>query len=566
MAESDDILLLLSELKIIRNEINNDNLVVPSDELINDPRIMLKSWYEKLQEYKLEYQSSTISKADWETRKIQFKEYLSNLIQLFEVHEKAIRQRLAHHGDLKEEFKGINLSLAHELFLNYNRELNVADTQILKYQWILENIQKPDFELNSLSTQLEDPISKNIITKYSTLLLKYQDINNLSNKEQLRIKDELLRQRKFLEMHITQTLQIANLSVDLLKSKTNSLQKVSLALIQQQISLLEKQLENYITNRIHNLVHEKSVLVEQLKKITDDIAKIPYKKISEQLIHQKLDQSRDFGKEITHLVESKNISNNLEIVQSRAIDIAVAPVFPKRPMLFLFIIAGSFFGATAASFFLYVREALRGVQVSEENLKEIGMHVSGSLSKKFSPTKTIPLLDSDLAIIRRVANQLYDDKNNCTLLIGSNRIDISTHLATLGHRKGLKCLILPISFNDNTHESNKGLLQYLKGEINEPTIVTEGDYYVMPSGGISRYGVELISSSKFKTLIDDLSNQYDWIIATSTAIPTSAEAETTMEIFDSISLVLNKERLEALDGIRNFQKIHGDTQITFLFS
>lgn len=566
MAESDDILILLSELKVIHEQINNDNLVVPSDELINDPRIMVKSWYEKLKEYKLEYQSSTITKKDWETRKVQFKEYLSNLIQLFEVHEKAIRQRLAHHGDLKEEFKGINLSLTHELFLNYNRELNAADTQILKYHWILENIQKPNFELNSLSTQLDDPISKNIITKYSTLLLKYQDVNNLSNKEQLRIKDELLRQRKFLEMHISQTLQIANLSVDLLKSRTNALQKVSLALIQQQISLLEKQLENYIENRIHNLVHEKNVIVEELKKITDEIAKIPHKKISEQLIHQKLEQSRDFGKEITHLVESKNISNNLEIVQSTAIDTAVTPVFPKRPMLFLFIIAGSLFGAVASSFFLYAREALRGVQASEENLKEIDMHVSGTISKRFSPVNTTPLLDSDLAVIRRVANQLYDNKRNCTLLLGSNRIDISTHLATLGYLKGLRCLILPVSFNDTTHKQGKGLLQYLEGKINEPAILKETDYDVMSSGGISRYGVELISSEKFKTLIDSLSNKYDWIIASSTALPTSAEAETTMQIFDSVSLVLTDERLEDIDSIISLQKNHSHKKITFLFS
>ncbi|MEC7840297.1 MAG: hypothetical protein VX777_09695 [Chlamydiota bacterium] len=566
MAESDDIQQLLSELIVIRNEINHDNLVVPSDELINDPRIMLKSWYEKLQEFQQEFQASQLSKNEWESRKLQFKEYLSNLIQLFEVHVKAIRQRLAHHGDLKEEFKGIDLNLAHELFLNYNRELNEVDSLILKYQWILENIEKPKFELNSLSTQLEDPISKNIITTYSKLLLKYQDVKNLSTKEQERIKDELQRQKKFLEMHISQTLQIANLTVDLLKSKTYALQKVSLALIQQQISLLEQQLGNYIDNRIQNLTHEKYVIEEHLQKLNGDISKIPQKKISEQLIQQKLEQSRDFGKEITHLVESKNISNNLEIVQSTAIDTAVVPLFPKRPMLILFTIVGALFGLTASSFYLCAKEALGGVRASENNLNELGLHVSGTLSKNFSSNNATSPLDNDLSVIRRAANQLYDPHRKCTLLLGSNRADISKHLATIGQRKGLKCIIVPFSFHEHTHKSQNGFLQFLNGTVSKPSIISEKDYDIIPTGGISRFDVELVCSKKCNSFLNELSEKYDWIIAVSNASPTSAEADTLIEKFSQIGITLTNERLQELDRIRETLKSNTQKRVTFFFS
>jgi hypothetical protein len=559
MGDLEDTEMLIIELRAIDKELANDHLLRPSDSLMNDPRIMLHSWYEKLQDYQQEYEWSQLSASDWKNRKIQFATYINNLIELFEVHEKALRERLANHGDLKEEFKGIDLNLANELFINYNRALNDTETQLVKLQFILDSIQQPKFELNSLTSQLNDSISNDLVAHYSKLLLDLQDDSNRSQKEQERIRNELLRQRKFFEMHIAQSITVHNLTAKLQRNKINSLQKMTLALIQLKISLLDKQLENFITSRISNLNHETLVIEDLLNNVKKEMATIPKKKISEQMMQQRLDQSRDFGREITNLVETKNITNNLEVALSKTVDKAIAPVFPRRANVLLFAVLGMMLGTIGSVFYYCLSEAIKGVTATPENLSEMGLSVSGVYKNQSSDERSV---------LRRVIQSIVGDvSHEAIAMIGHGSMDVAKGVAKLLSKRGGKAVIVSLSFDGkNSFKSGSCLLDYLEGRCEEPFITKCVDYDLVDSQKVSQFGSELVVSERFSQYLKKVSSHYEWVICVSNSSVATAEGEHMLHLFNRVGVVLHDERVESIKTAIQTAKHDDHKKLTFIWT
>lgn len=565
MAKLEETRRIINELQDLLVSIQAGTLQTPSEQLLEDSRFMIKGWEEKLREYTLEKNMHKMSEKEWEKHKNQYVSYLSNLVQLFHVHEKALRERIAHQGDIEKEFRGINLQMANELFLENNRQLSSIESQILQYQFVIDKLQNPDIELNSLQSLLTDPISNNIITTYSNLLFKLRDEGHLSAREQDRIKAELVQQRGFLEMHVAQTTQVQNLTAHMLRKKINSLQKVSLALIQQQISLLEKQLKDYLSNRTNNLLQEKSLLETSLVKLKKEMSKIPLRWNEEQLIKQQLDMNRHFGIELANLVESKNITANLDVSRSTPVDLATAPVIPKNPMILLWFIFGSLFGALATFVTSLFKQARIGSCCSPENLSAIGMHFSGCISQNFHNPKRNTLLDNDLSTLRRTLQYLYNfhSTSKAMVVVSPKQFDLSKQIALLFHKNGLKTLVIHLSF-DGGENASEGLLSYLEGKCESPNIQKGETYDCIHPGGYSRYGHELLSSKKFTSLLESLNNHYDRIVAVSTAQPSDPETECLVQIFDKICILVHEEPLKDLHQIISNSQDDKLKRITFI--
>lgn len=556
IADLEDTGALVVELQAIEKELKKDNLITPSDTLLKDPRLMLESWYEKLQEYRQEFSWSTLSHEQWEGKKRQFAAYVKNLIQLFEVHEKALRERLAHHGDLKEEFKGINLKLSHELLFTYNKELSQIESELIKITFILESLQQPYFELSSLASKLSDPVSRELIANYSKQLLKLQDRTHISEKEQERIQNDLQRQKDFLEMHLTQSLSVLGLTKELARANIHNLQKVSLALIQQKISLLEKQLESFVINRLSNLKDEKGMVEEQLSSIRKEMSTIPNKKISEKILEQNLEKSRDFGREITRLVETKNIGNNLEVILSTPVDHAYPPTLPRRPHLILFTLLGAIFGCLFSTFVYCLKEAIQGIVASPANFREMGFPVAGVLSSKYPKKEGIQ--PEDLAVIRTAATVCRKEK--VSLILGEKAEPFAKDVTKLLKKSGEKTLLIPLLFEERRKsQSEKTLLDYLEGEIESPSI--ENDTVV--TGGHSPYGTELVTSKRFKELLTSFEKEYDKIICYSSKSLASAEGQRLFSQFEQVAILLHDERMEKMEPA--LQKTESKT-LSFVWS
>ncbi len=576
LAEMEETREVTGYLKEMALALQDNRIPEPPEKLLKDPKYMLEGWFLKLKEYKnvwdaLPPQEKERKTAEWNGRKSQFLAYLSNLVHFYQAQEKTLQEQMAHQGSSHNEFQGISLKLSRDLYLGYCSELDQIQSSMMNNLYVIENLQDPEFEVSSLKSIVQDSISQNIIVVYSNQLMQLKDQAHRSPREQDRIREELLLQRTFLEMHLAQTNQVLNLRSKLVKDKIFNLQNITLSLIHQRISILDKQLEEYITTRISSLEDEKKVIAHQQKELNSNLSEWPQKWIDETMVDQQLKSSMSMSQEIARLVETKNISTNLDAILSGPIDHAIPPVFPRSPKLILFAILGGLAGAFFSTSYFLAKESFRGISASRDNLRALGINVSGTLSNRYGKDRSSPLLDEDLNTMRHVLTFFCQQevKDNKILLALNNGANYSKDLARLASKKGLSVILVPASLletTEGTTKGKKGLLQYLEGEIDTPEIFHEADYDYIVQGGFTRYSNEHIATQKYRSLMEELKETYDLVIAVSDASPNSAEVTYLQTIFSNIAITLNDDLLETLKPLIIKAKQDPNFYLTFIFT
>lgn len=336
----------LAELREINEQLRKGEVPTRAgSKLFNDPRFLLKGWFDRLQNARA---NNLKEEADMQ-ESIRF--YLNNLERVLGVHQRILQERLTHQQNPAGEYQGITLEVATDLFRDFSKQLIQIESNIRQNTFFIHQIEEPNFEITSLSAGLNDPISSEIIQKASKLVLNLRDQNNQSIREQMRIREELNLERTFLTLHLQQMIQLMELNKEIVDEKIYALQNVSSELIHQRISLLEKNLQDYLKARLHNLHQERDLIKRHLDSIHLEMAQLPQKWVSEQLLTQEVATNHLIVEEIAKLVETKNISHNLEVLQSAPVDKALPPVHPVTPKILLLAILGLFFGGFVGSCF-----------------------------------------------------------------------------------------------------------------------------------------------------------------------------------------------------------------------
>lgn len=563
----------IEEIHEISVDYQAGKLPDPDSKLMNDPRFQLKGWFERLQK-------AGSSTADQLTQtKESFQYYLNNLERLFGVYQRILQERLTHQQNPTGEYKGITYDVATNLYLEYSKQQIEIEAMIRQNQFFISQIEDPSFEITSLSGGLTDAVSNDMIRKASELVLNLRDQNNQSQREQERIKEELTLQRTFLMMHLKQMVQLMELKKQLVDEKIFALQNVSLELIHQQISLAEKNLQDYVKSRLYNLQEEKELIKRHLEGINFELATLPKKWVAEQLIEQEVATNQLIVEEIAKMVESKNISHNLEVIQSSPIDRAIPAVHPKSPKLLLWGIVGFIFGGMLGTGIALGQTVSKGLSASPEGLRLMGYHVSGQLTSPLYSPATDKLKEANLSTLRLM--QSYFDpprpmehrgelnrQGGLLLLLEGKGPDYLLELAELFTKKGDRVLMLDLNFtaSGKVNGSRSDLYHYLKGEIEQPTIHTgsQGDW--ITAGGMTSYGNELLVSPAFRQLIDGLKGNYDWILAKSAALPCSVDGENLLALFPCAVVTLHRETIEELGAYTWFSEKRPRTKLTFVFS
>lgn len=533
-----------------------DNKLLPASTLLKNP--MLRQWRDKLDSSEKALQQAPAKEREalqacQATCLANFQAYLNNVLRLFAIEERLLQERLSHLQSPQSEFQGINLNTASQLYVNYSKNLNDIEAEILHYQFILDQMRDPAFEPSSLSTVLEDPVSREIISRAGNIGLQLKDENNHSPRELERLKLDLAQQKEFLSIHAGQTLQLLKLRQKLYQEKIVALQTATRELLQQEISLLENSLSDYLTSRIGNLKHEKSVIEQQQLGLRQTMQKMPAKWAAEKLIDQHLETNRKMVEEIAKMVESKNIALNLDLSQSAPVDMALPSLNPESRKSLLFLIIGALFGAFSSVGFLLARAVATGLPATKDSLEQMHQHVSGSIS------------DDMLDTLRRAEAYLChkEDKGQSLLLLIGAGPDYSLQFAELLKKSGKRVLRLSLAFGSPTPpEEQPGLLQYLEGEASEPKILKTG-IDLISSGGFTRYSSELLLSKRFQVLTDKLKKEYDWILAVSRSSLASGEAEAQFGLFDHALITISDEKLKDLHPYLNVQE---SKRVSFLLT
>lgn len=234
-----------------------------------------------------------------------------------------------------------------------------------------------------------------------------------------------------------------------------------------------------------------------------------------------------------------------EIGNVRIVDTAVEPVEPIKPkkiqILILAIFLGGFLGALVA----LLRNMLRtGVKDSAQIEREFDLPVYATVPRSpvqetrmsiLKKKKSIPILavkhSDDIAIesLRSIRTAIHfalsNAKNNIIMVAGPapevGKSFISTNLATIFAQGDKKVLLIDADMRRGyMHkyfdvEVKPGLSEFLSNQVelnqvihntqvNGLNVITRGKSPTNPS--------EMLSSQRFKTLLDELSTQYDHII------------------------------------------------------
>jgi tyrosine-protein kinase Etk/Wzc len=561
LQELDEIKQTLAESEQALASLKKNRIPEKQSKLTDDSKYIFNAWLDKLSHAKraMDEQQPFVEEnclENWKQCKTGLIAYLNHLSHYLNVYQRNIEEKLSHQQAPLTEFQGINLNIARDLYISYNRDLSSLESRSHQHDFILTQLDEPTFEISSLSTILNDPLSTDMITKTSNLILALKDQDNRSTKEQERLNTELDIQKGFLKTHIQQSMALLDLHQNFLKEKIQSLQSTMLSLTHEEISILDHQLKEYISNTLGHLQREKELISDNLTELRMEMAAFPQKWAAEQLIHQQMEINKSLVAEVSKLVESKNIANNLEKLQSAPVDAAFPPLHPKAPHLLLLTILGAMAGIFISFIWTLSSTVVRGIPVSSDLLETAGQHVSGPLTwgRRYQGSfKTDPLLDTDLFTLRRLVAFMQSQSSSlphtCVLLEGKGP-NYANSLAELLSIKGLKALVIDVHF-EAVEQNTKGLLQYLEGKIPKPEILTLNGFDYIAAGGLCRHANEWMGSLRFKSLLETLAPDYDWILISSSASPASVEAETLLDLSPIAAATITDEIIHSLTHLVN---------------
>ncbi len=190
---------------------------------------------------------------------------------------------------------------------------------------------------------------------------------------------------------------------------------------------------------------------------------------------------------------------------------------------------------------------------------------SANVSKVNFNTKTFTDFSSNEAFKTLRTNLLFCGTNNKVILISSanpneGKSTISAELSKSLAEIDKKVILIDADLRKSVMITNKtarnsiiGLSEYLSGQatLKEVMYQTQLDNFnVIFSGTFPPNPVELLSTDKFKDLINSLKSEYDYIIIDTPPINYVIDAAIIATVCDSAILVFSKDKTKTADAIK----------------
>jgi hypothetical protein len=265
---------------------------------------------------------------------------------------------------------------------------------------------------------------------------------------------------------------------------------------------------------------------------------------------------------LTEVVETKATTHLLHHVESKPLDLAFLPVIPVYPRLLIATLLGLFIFPLLAFSVELIRQISKGFCLSFEKLQALRLPVLGQISSFCDGPDVEMLSGSDLDLLRKMA--LFTQESRVISLIGASP-DYSYALAENLARSGLNSVVLRCDFLSKFHADNgPGLLQFCNREVVDLPIRRGKGFDYVQSGGVSRFGTELIRSESFRQLIEQLKKKYDRVFLFFRSPLTAAESVAALTICDKAVVTVAQEQTEELTPFVNWAYHEDDCRLTFI--
>ncbi|TXH55677.1 MAG: polysaccharide biosynthesis tyrosine autokinase, partial [Bacteroidia bacterium] len=330
---------------------------------------------------------------------------------------------------------------------------------------------------------------------------------------------------------------------ELYLSQSITLETKKIELKQQQADLVVKYTDDHPAMREINA--QIAALDSQIKSLNNTLKRLPDLQRQYLQLYREVEVKTQLYTGLLNSYQQLRIAKAGEIGNVRIIDTAIKPAEPIKPKKLQILILSLFLGGFLGTLIALLRNMLRtgikdSTQIENEfdlpvyatvprsSLQENRMHI---LRKK----KTIPILavkhHDDIAIesLRSIRTAIHfalaSAKNNIIMIAGPSpevgKSFISSNLATIFAQNNQRILLIDADLRRGylhkyfNIEVKPGLSELLsqqvsleqalhKTEIANLDVISRGKSPTNPS--------EMLSSHQFKTLLEQLSQQYDYII------------------------------------------------------
>lgn len=469
--------------------------------------------------------------------------HLHTVMQHLSLRQKNLQESSAYLDKLESDFSGMTLEASRELFQQYCRQLDDLQAQLKQVIFFRDHLHEPHFEISTLSNVLNDSVTQQLVQKSSELEGQLCDLINRSGREHDRLKETLAIQKRFLESHLSQTLELGKIRIQLLKEKIGSLYKVMKDLLQK----------------------EKAVLENKIADLKTKMQEVPELWHMDKRLKFKAELTKGMMEGLTQIAESKNLSRHLYQVESKPLDPALFSFSPEPPRLLLKSLAGAL--GLAALFYLYalIQAFLKGLPASLTTLSYMGAHTSGVFSRqRLVPFEELP--DQDLETLRKMASFLVqrNEKKLVTAFLSQRGSDFCFHLAHLLALRHQKILIIDCNFDRIVGPDNvPGLWQVLHNTIPQLPLRHEAHYDYLPAGGMTRHGSELLFSNRFTQLLAECRGRYDFIFLLRQTSLDSQEAKELLHITDLAVMTTEEESQDTLKLYLQWPRQKENSCVTF---
>ncbi|MBI3508720.1 MAG: hypothetical protein HY069_03700 [Chlamydiia bacterium] len=467
-----------------------------------------------------------------ETERRDFAHSLEQYIRILGMQESLLQDQLFRKDASSEELEGIDIDTARALVVDYHRRLSESESTIRHLELLRSELDQDDFEFHSLSAVLTDLTSQALIQRASQTMMKCKDEAHRSAKEEERWKGELAIQKKILGEHLMQLTKVEEVNSSLIQEKIAALKQATLDCISQQISALQSKGADLIKERRSSLLKEQELLREKMEQLKLEAAEIPQCWRQEKWLDMKVKFSAKLMEVLTELIETNTIGHNLYRVESKLLNVPIAPLLATCPRLYSKSALGAALGAFACCFCMLLSAIFRGFPSSYDKLKAMRFPLLGTLSSFSDGADLDALSVADLELLRRLVYFIKSSSHpHLVGLIAGQGPDYSFALAENLSKTSLRSLVLRCDFSRKYHQSSvPGLLQYLEGESLQLPIREGKGFDFVTSGGYSPYGNEWLQSKRFQELLEQVKPQYDCVLLLFRSELAAAESTTALSL------------------------------------
>lgn len=270
----------------------------------------------------------------------------------------------------------------------------------------------------------------------------------------------------------------------------------------------------------------------------------------------------------------------LENPKAQIIDNAYVNSRPVKPMKKLIAAAALLFTIILPIVYLYVRKTLNrkfhnARQLGNYTMLDVYMDIHSSCSPRLFTGQT-ETVDEDMRDLRSMVFRAMDNDIEhkvatvTSVMKGEGKTFVASNLALSVAMLGKKVLLIDANLRNSSLSTDilnapaKGLTQVIQGQSDYKSVIQESSWhenlYVLPAGDVRSNAAEVLLSSAFSSLVNELESLYDFIVIDSANLYDYSDTMPLLHLNDLTILVTragfsDKDTMEYIETLVNKEVI-----------